>query len=207
MEYVSEEMLLSAKHMLVEAFESILQEKLMVALENDIQVSPGDDLEDKLTVESINRSVFCTTDMYVNADGTNGWVTTSEGSNKDVISAIKTEFFAVKEVSDAIRKKADKLESKLTIKNGGYAKRADVLRDEILQYFAEYHHSKIELDVFSMLLRHERQGISNRIRKFEGEIKELEAGEASLQKRYGDLLHEKNRLLIRLRQRQQLDSV
>jgi len=113
-------------------------------------------------------------------------------------SHLREEFMTLKESAVVLRKRSDKLESKLNIKNGGYMKRAEALKNELLENFGQLQHSQIEEKVYTILMNHERKGIENRESKLKEEIAILETSEAAAQKKYGDLLHEKNRLLIRL---------
>jgi hypothetical protein len=119
---------------------------------------------------------------------------------------IKHEFQSLKEAANFLRKKADKLEAKLNIKNQGYAKRCDSMKQDILLRFAEFQHKKIEKDVFSMLLVHEERGFEQRIKKLKDEIDILRESESSSQKRYGALLHEKNRYLMKLKNKETSDA-
>ena len=93
-----------------------------------------------------------------------------------------------------MRKKADKMESKLSIQLGGYMKRSSTLQMSVLDTFAQLQNSKIEQAVFERLQAHEEQGMKNRIEKTQCEVAALETAEAALQKKYGDLLHEMKRI-------------
>lgn len=105
-----------------------------------------------------------------------------------------------------LQKQNDKLESKLIIMNGGYMKRCNALYETIQSNYAEIQNSRIEESVYKSLMLLEKRGITTRVEKLEGEIEELESIEANLQKRYGDLLHEKTRHKILIRQKEQSAS-
>jgi len=124
-----------------------------------------------------------------------------DATKEDRLASLKLEYEAIREAANATKKKADKLESKLAIKNGGYIKRAAALQEAALQTFAETQNARIEESVYSLLMSHERRGIGSRIEKLQKEIEVLEEGEAAAQKRYGELMHTKNRLLVKLRQK------
>ena len=132
--------------------------------------------------------------------GQQGWQTTSAGD--DDLASLKLEYEALREAANATKKKADKLESKIAIKNGGYIKRAAALQEAAAQTFAETQHAKIEESVYRLLMSHERRGIASRAEKLEKEIAVLEKNEAAAQKRYGDLMQTKHRLLNKIRQKQ-----
>lgn len=106
----------------------------------------------------------------------------------------ETEFDSIKCSSDMLRKKCDKMDAKLSIHNGGYAKRADGLRDGILQKYAELRHAWIEEIVYERLYKNELIAIEQRMASLKAEVTALAGVESSLQKHYGDLMHERNRL-------------
>ena len=107
---------------------------------------------------------------------------------------MRMEFETLQDATECLRKRNDKLESKLSIKHGGYSKRAEALRHGILHKFAELGNAKIETDVFNSLRCHEVRGSARRIERLREEIAKLEEDETIAQKRYGDLLLEKKRL-------------
>ena len=155
----------------------------------------------KTLVENETRSVSVD-NLYCTASTTNVWFgksTVEEVSVGEHVTALMDEFQSLKDASNFIRRKADKIEAKLNIKNQGYAKRSECMKQDILQRFAEFQHKKIEAGVFSMLSLHEQKGFEQRIKQLEDEIDVLRGSESSSQKRYGALVHEKNRHLARLR--------
>mmetsp|Transcript_4756 Transcript_4756/g.6880 ORF Transcript_4756/g.6880 Transcript_4756/m.6880 type:complete len:807 (+) Transcript_4756:118-2538(+) len=113
--------------------------------------------------------------------------------NGSEIEALKTEFQTLREATMSLRKKNDKIASKLGVKNGGYVKRSEALQQEILDAFAQSRNHVIEQAVFENLSSMEVDGASGRINRLEEELAALEDEESQLQKRYGDLLLEKRR--------------
>jgi hypothetical protein len=81
--------------------------------------------------------------------------------------------------------------------NGGYSKRAEKFREDILQNFAELQNARIEESVYRTLQSHEVQGGINRIEGLKEDIAGLRGEEALLQKRYGDLVVEKRRMAVK----------
>lgn len=203
LDYFPEEELDRAKDMIEKEMASVLQEKKVAIISRDnASFRNEDDIQDKLMRENNTTSMKAASDqIYVDEDSRRGWIT-SEGTKNDQCASLRTEYHAVKDAATALRKRADKLESKLSVKNGGYAKRADAAREATLQSFAELRHSKIEEEVYSTLMSYESRGITSRLDVLQEEIGRLEKDEAVAQKRYGDLLHEKHRLHAKIRQRQ-----
>lgn len=111
-------------------------------------------------------------------------------------AALQTEFRAITEALAAVTKRTNKIQQKLQIKHGGYHKRAMALDESIQQSYADCNHSIIEQDVYGMLSDLESVGMVKRESALRAEVKKLQEMEAKGQKKYGDLLHEKNRLLI-----------
>ena len=129
-----------------------------------------------------------------------GWK--PNATKEDGLTSLRMEYETIREAANAMKKKADKLESKLAIRNGGYIKRAGALQEAASRAFAETQNARIEESVYTLLMRHERRGITSRVEKLQKEIEVLEEGEAAAQKRYGELMHAKNRLIVKMRQKQ-----
>ena len=125
-----------------------------------------------------------------------GWGPSDES---DQLERMRKEFETLQDAAAALRKRNEKMEAKLSVKHGGYSKRADSLRDNALQKFAELQNVKIETEVFATLRSHEVRGSANRIAKLREEIEKLEEEETVAQKQYGDLLLEKKRIQVKLK--------
>eukprot|EP00977_Amphora_coffeiformis_P010510 scaffold2476_cov193-Amphora_coffeaeformis.AAC.5 len=117
----------------------------------------------------------------------------SATSEDDRLASLKAQFAALQDATAELRKRNDKLEQKLAVVNGGYAKRAGALKDEILHTVGALHNSRIEKAVFGLLQRQEASGGAARVDKLQEEVDQLKATEAALQKVYGDLRIERRR--------------
>jgi len=188
---IPEEALDMAIDMLTREKEAIMQEKAMMT---QGQFQSDNELKDALSNKTIQESMKGAQEQLCLETG---WTTRPDSfSTEERISSIKLEYQAIHDISKVTSKCADRLESKLMVKNGGYMKRANAIEQATLQSFAELSNSKIEGEVYTMLSLHERRGMMSRIKKLEGEIEELEQIEAASQKQYGELLHEQNRLIL-----------
>jgi hypothetical protein len=123
-----------------------------------------------------------------------------KASNPDsdalLIASLRHEFQCLQDATAQLKKKNDKLASKLDIVNGGHRKRADQFRRDILQLHKDLQDAQIQEAVYRRLLQNETQGGLNRIERLQHEIGELRKAEALLQKRYGDLLIQKKRIQV-----------
>mmetsp|Transcript_14751 Transcript_14751/g.22895 ORF Transcript_14751/g.22895 Transcript_14751/m.22895 type:complete len:841 (-) Transcript_14751:35-2557(-) len=113
----------------------------------------------------------------------------------DSIEYMQRQLAAIKAATYAVQKRADKMAANLSIKNGGYVNRADGLSNDMHSTFQELQHAKIEEYVYNNLMRVEELALPRRIEKIEEDMKALEDGEVILQRTYGELLLEKNRLV------------
>lgn len=203
LQHFEEEALDIAKSMLDEEFETVIQEKRSNASNSHSSFESDEAVKDLLKKETINNCINSSLDhVYIDTDNTNkGWVASTD-LKKDLLSSLQTEYNVTVLSVEAIRKRASKLESKISIKNGGYTKRSAAMLQSISKDFAEFQNSVIEENVFSSLMQYESRGISTRIEKLQEETEHLEQEESSLQKKYGDLLHERNRHKILIRQKE-----
>jgi pre-mRNA-splicing factor CDC5/CEF1 len=190
LDHIPEEALDLAKDLLEKEHQSLLQEK-MENLNSSIVV----DAQETLCKENIMMSLQGASNQVFLHDC--GWKAT--GNNLETATSNRDEFATMKNMSEAIRKRAEKIESKLSIQLGGYMKRSITLQASVLESFAQLQNSKIEQEVFERLFSHEEKGMKNRMEKMQLEVELLEKAEAVLQKKYGDLLHERKRLELQMR--------
>lgn len=178
--YLPEDALDNAKTMLQLEFDQLLLERIGSAMATG-QFAHEHDAMDGLVVANMEASMPGAPDM----------------------AALKAEFQALQDATAALAKQNDKTQAKISLKNGGYAKRAATVKEAILEQFAALQNHRIEYAVFQHLQSHEVRGASNRIEGLREDIGRLEAYESVAQKQYGDLLLEKKRLLALMRAKQQ----
>ena len=191
LDHIPEEALDMARDLLEKEKESLLLEKIG----NLNGTSEVDDAQKTLCQENIMMSLRGASNQVFLQDC--GWKITDD--EVETSASIKDEFATVKNVTEAIRKRAEKIESKLSIQLGGYMKRSSTLQGSILENFAKLQNAKIEQEVFEKLFSHEEKGMKNRMEKMQVEVESLESAEAGLQKKYGDLLHEKKILQLQIK--------
>lgn len=185
LELISNEAFLAAQEMLKAEVDDLIQEKRSLATDLIGSFESDFEMKESLNLQTIKSSI---------ANGT---------MVDEKVDMLQDEFHALAEAIKALRKQNDKMEQKLSIKNGGYVNRCSAFNDTILKNFAEIQNSKIEESVYKNLMGHEQRGMTARIEKLQDEIQELQSIEAKLQKQYGDLSHEKNRHKILIRQKEQ----
>ena len=174
-----------AKELLKAEVDVVIQEKRSLATDLVGSIESDYEMKESLHLQTIKSSIV---------HGT----TDDETTDK-----LQVEFSALMVAIKSFRKQNEKMEQKLSIKNGGYSKRCSAFSESILKNFAEIQHSRIEESVYRNLMGHEQRGMANRIEKLQEEIEELRSIEAKLQKQYGDLMHEKNRHKLLIRQKEQ----
>lgn len=182
-QYIEEGALDFAKRMIDEEFETVIQEKRQAVANNNSTFESDELVKNYLNSETIKAAV--------EADG-----------QGDTLESTQSEFSSIKEAIASMKKRTDKLEMKLSIKNGGYTKRVAAMQESIGQDFSDLQNSAIEEYVFTALMKHEQRGVKDRIEKLEEETENVEKAEAQLQKQYGDLLHERSRQKLLLKQKQ-----
>jgi hypothetical protein len=191
LDIIQEAALNAAKETIQTELDVIMNEKV-ASLLGDEKASSRDDAVLFLARENEQARKEGASDMLYK-DG--AW-SQSKGSGAN-IDSLRLEFETLQEATEAMRKKNDKLESKLSVMNGGYSKRAEKFREDILQNFGDLQNARIEQSVYQTLQSHEVQGGINRIEGLKQDIAGLRGEEALLQKRYGDLVIEKRRKAVK----------
>ena len=136
------------------------------------------------------------------AEGASGMVYTVDGwieaaSNDDIVASLRLEIETLQNATEVLRKRNDKAEAKLTVVNGGYAKRTAVLGEQIVTLHSDIDNSQIEQSVYEMLRAYESAGGMDRLESLKGEVERLRKEEGELQRRYGTLVVEKRRALMK----------
>jgi pre-mRNA-splicing factor CDC5/CEF1 len=179
----------AAHDMLQVETDLLIQEKRQLANKSNTIFKSDNDFIQLLQNESMIASMNESLNQHY---GENGWSIDSLGK----LPSLRAEFDTLQSEIKSVKKLNEKMDHKFSVKTGGYAKRYETFTQSALQTFAEIQNSKIEENVYNLLLAHETRGIQQRIEKLRDEIEWLEKAESKLQKQYGDLLHERNRQKI-----------
>ena len=123
----------------------------------------------------------------------------SSESEEGEATTLRAEYEAVTRATAAVSKACDKLQQRLAVQTGGYAARSTALTTASMQSFAELGNSLIESSVYSRLRGHEVRGAALRTERLAEDVERMEEMEAEKQRRYGELLHERNRLALKIR--------
>lgn len=181
LDYFPEEALESAKNMLAGEFKDVIQEKREL-----LQSTKGVYYEEDIDVLNAVMEE-------------NNVAASASGSESDKIASLQAEYMALQNATKALNKSCSKHQQKLHIQTGGYTQRSNALIDSTLHSFAELQHSRIEQSVYTRLRQHEVKGVSLRMEKLTDEVESLEKEEMNKQKKFGELTHEKTRLLLKIK--------
>eukprot|EP00741_Cyanophora_paradoxa_P003917 tig00000737_g3811.t1 len=106
------------------------------------------------------------------------------------VDAARAEFENVRATMEREAGRAAKLEKKLSVVLGGFQKRAEATRAEILEASAQLEEARTELESFRMLQLQERMAGPARLAKLQEEVKAQQEREKGLQLRYARLLEQ-----------------
>ena len=180
----------AARQAVDEELDALMTEQVTAVLESE-RVSDPEAALQLLSHEAIQASRKGARDLVFTE---NGWVTAD--SDEVVLASLRMEFEELQKATEALRKRNDKLESKLKVVNGGYAKLADKCSEGILQAFAATQNARIEQAVYRMLQAHEQRGGAERVDRLLGDVQRLQSVEAALQQSYGELVVERRRRMV-----------
>lgn len=124
----------------------------------------------------------------------NAYGLSSVAGSVEKLAALQNEFENVKRKMDDDNKKAQRLEKKIDVLTHGYKMRADKLKTQIELTFKQMNTAGTELDCFLALQRQEKLAASLRIKGLWEEVQKQKELEKALQKRYGDLVAELERV-------------
>ncbi|CAH9129875.1 unnamed protein product [Cuscuta epithymum] len=124
----------------------------------------------------------------------NAYGLSSVAGNMEKLSALQSEFESVKKRMDDDTKKAQKLEQKVKVLTNGYQFRSAKIGLQIDAMFKQMDTAGTELESFKVLQKQEQIAASNRINNIWEEVQKQKELERTLQKRYGGLLAEKERI-------------
>ncbi|XP_057960974.1 cell division cycle 5-like protein [Malania oleifera] len=118
----------------------------------------------------------------------------SVAGNMEKLTALQNEFDNVKKRMDDDTKKAQRLEQKIKVLTHGYQVRAGKLWSQIEATFKQMDTAGTELECFQALQKQEQLAALHRIRGLWEEVKKQKELEKNLQRRYGDLVAEQERI-------------
>ncbi|GMP68090.1 hypothetical protein CsSME_00027824 [Camellia sinensis var. sinensis] len=124
----------------------------------------------------------------------NGYGLSSVAGNMEKLAALQNEFENVKKRMDDDTKKAQRLEQKIKLLTNGYQMRAGKLWSQIEATFKQTDTAGTELECFQALQKQEQLAASHRINGLWEEVQKQKVLEQTLQKRYGDLTSEQERI-------------
>ncbi|KAL2539867.1 Cell division cycle 5-like protein [Abeliophyllum distichum] len=124
----------------------------------------------------------------------NGYGLSSVANNMEKIAALQNEFENVKKRVDDDAKKAQRLEQKIKVLTNGYQVRAGNIWSQIEATFNQMDTAGTELECFQALQKQELLAATHRISNLWEEVQKLKDLERILQKRYGGLLQEQERV-------------
>ncbi|CAL5322020.1 unnamed protein product [Camellia sinensis] len=124
----------------------------------------------------------------------NGYGLSSVAGNMEKLAALQNKFEIVKKRMDDDTKKAQRLEQKIKLLTNGYQMRAGKLWSQIEATFKQMDTAGTELECFQALQKQEQLAASHRINGLWEEVQKQKELERTLQKCYGDLIAEKERI-------------
>ena len=124
----------------------------------------------------------------------NRFTRASVTSRKDKIESYEKKLEVNRFHMSVEAKKAAKLEQKLKITLGGYQSRAQVLIKSLQDIYNQIESKQVELTTFENIREHEQLGINKRIESLKEDVNRQAEREKELQKKFGDLLLERDSL-------------
>lgn len=118
----------------------------------------------------------------------------SVAGNIEKLAALQNEFEFVKKRFDDDSKKAERLEKKVILLTRGYQNRATKIESQIQATFKQLDTAGTEFECFKALQKQEQLAASHRINSLWEEVQKQKELEQTLQRRYGDLIAEKERI-------------
>lgn len=198
LDYFSEEALSGAKKLIDDELRAVVQEKrdLLSSTTGVFYETDADLLNAAVEMMLLESKEGCA-DIGFALDGDQkGWVQSSDAATQNM----NAECTAIQNALKSLAKACDKQQKKLEITTGGYNQRTKALLEASLQTFAELNNASIEEAVYSNLRSHETRGATLRIERMQEDVTHLEEEEARKQKRYGELMHMKQRLVVKKNQ-------
>lgn len=106
----------------------------------------------------------------------------------ETLTALMTQYAALKARFDKDAKKASKIEAKLQVTTLGYATRNAQLQQKMLDAADLHSRTRIEGECFAALHAQEQRALTRRVAQLKSELKAVEEQELSAQQRYAELV-------------------
>ncbi|KAL7590108.1 hypothetical protein Lser_V15G35741 [Lactuca serriola] len=124
----------------------------------------------------------------------NSYGLSSVAGNMEKLAAFQNEFENVKKRMDDDTRKAQRLEQKIKLLTNGYQMRGGKIWSQVEATFKQMDTAGTEYECFQALKRQEQVASVNRINSIWEDVQKQKELEKSLQKRYGDLIVEQERV-------------
>ncbi|OMO96153.1 hypothetical protein COLO4_15470 [Corchorus olitorius] len=124
----------------------------------------------------------------------NAYGLSSVAGNMEKVAALETEFDNVKKKLDNDKSKAEGMEKKFNVLTQGYERRAATFWRQIESTFKQMDTAGTELECFQALQKQEQLAASHRINGLWEEVQKQKELEQTLQRRYGNLIAELERV-------------
>lgn len=124
----------------------------------------------------------------------NAYGLSSVAGNVEKLAALQNDFENAKDKLDDASKKAQRLEAKIKVLTKGYESRAEKLWNQIHGTYNKLDTAGTELECFQALKKQEQLASSNRINNIWEEVQKQKELEQRLQRKYGDLVSERERI-------------
>lgn len=181
-----------AKEMITNELEIILNEKFD-SLQQSRMVSNKVDALDFLSHQTSNAVNDGNSNLVYTVDGWTEWVGASDDC---LIQSLKLEVQTLDDARHVLKRKNDKLVSKLHVVTDGYNKVAEKSSSAISVAFTQIQESDREFKNYKQLLEQEKVAGKRRIQSLRNDIAQLKQSHIELQRHYGELVLRKRRSTI-----------
>merc|ERR1711862_69465 len=122
-------------------------------------------------------------------------VSNAEDSKQTKVSDLQLQYKVCSQEVKVLSKKATKIQNRLNMLHGGYTKIGSDLNKQIQELYLELDTSNMQLVGFNTLRQYEMEAAPARIDKLKEEVDKMKKIENDLQKRYYNLVLERDSLV------------
>jgi len=182
LESISEQSLDAAKELIQLQYDKDMQDRVQSLIPNGRRT---DQAMEMIQQEILNNRKISTSakEIFI----TDTWKDPEKHSNL-MSSSLAQEFDTLEEATSTMHKKNEKLESKLALLTGGFAKRAQHTSAGILRLYQDLQNARIETAVYRKLSEQEELGAVSRIDRLRLDISRIEKDGERLKGIYNSLL-------------------